>query len=282
MLTIFRHTFTRFRGQIIGWGLALLLLGLYLISFFDTFMAQQEQFLQIAESFPPAMSAFFGDLSTMATPEGYLSVEYFSLMPLILGIFAVLGGSGLLASDEESGRLDLVLAHPVSRTALFAGRLLGFVAATLSILVIAWLGLAVPAGGTSINLGWGELLLPFLSLMAVLLLFGVLALLLSMVLPSRRLAAMTAGLLLVASYFVTSLARLDEGLEALAAFSPLRYYQSGEAIRGLNLAWLSALLAVALLLTLLAWWRFTRRDIRVGGEGSMSLRRVRPAVRGIQ
>ena len=101
----------------------------------------------------------------------------------------------------------------------------------------------------------------------MLLLFGALALLLSMLLPSRRLAAMTAGLVLVGSFFITGLAHISEGLETVAKFSPLNYYQSGEAMNGLNLQWFCGLAAFAGLFALLAWWRFLRRDIRVGGEG---------------
>ena len=107
-----------------------------------------------------------------------------------------------------------------------------------------------------------------MSLLGVLLLFAMLALLLSMLLPSRRVAAMTAGTLLVFSYFVTSLAKLNSSLKPVARLMPLRYYQSADAIEGLNYAWLSGLLGVALLFTVLAWWRFERRDIRVAGEGS--------------
>jgi ABC-2 type transport system permease protein len=72
----------------------------------------------------------------------------------------------------------------------------------------------------------------------------------------------------VASFFVTMLARLDPALEGLGRFSPLRYYQSGEAIRGLNGGWLLGLLAGAGVFGVLAWWRFERRDIRVAGEGA--------------
>jgi ABC-2 type transport system permease protein len=94
------------------------------------------------------------------------------------------------------------------------------------------------------------------------------ALLLSMVLPSRRLAAMIGGMTVVGSYFLSTFARLDPSLENLALLSPLNYFQSGEAINGLNVAWFGGLLAVAALLAVLAWWRFERRDIRVAGEGS--------------
>lgn len=267
MRTVFQYTLSRFRGQILGWGIAILLLGLMLMWFYPSIAEQQENLEQLLEIYPPELSAFFGDLSAMATPEGFLSVEYFSYMPLILGIFAVLMGSGLLVSDEENGTLDLVLAHPVSRTALFFGRLLAFVVATEAILAISWLGLVLGTVWTPLAPGWGEMALPFPSLLAMLLLFGALALLLSMLLPSRRLAAMTAGLVLVGSFFITGLAHISEGLETVAKFSPLNYYQSGEAMNGLNLQWFCGLAAFAGLFALLAWWRFLRRDIRVGGEG---------------
>jgi len=271
MTTIFRYTLGRFRGQILGWGIAILLLGLMMMWFYPSIAEQQETFEQLLEIYPPELSAFFGDLSAMVTPEGFLSIEYFSYMPLVLGIFAVLMGSGLLASDEENGTLDLVLAHPVSRTALFFGRLLAFVVATLAILAISWLGLVLGTVAISIDLGWSQMALPFLSLLAMLLLFGALALLLSMLLPSRRLAAMTAGLVLVAGFFITGLAHIIEDLETVAKFSPLNYYQSGEAMNGLNQEWFWGLVAFAVLFALLAWWRFLRRDIRVGGEGGWRL-----------
>ena len=272
MMTIFRYTLRRFRGQILGWGIALALMGVLLISMYDSFAAEQEQLEDLYELYPPEITAFIGDVSSMfATPEGWVSVEFFSYMPLILGIFAVLVGSGLLVSDEENGRLDLIMAHPVSRTALFLGRLLAFVAATVAILAIAWLGLVVPMNWSSMDIGWGRMWLPLLSLLAELLLFGTLSLLLSMLLPSRRMAATTGGLLLVASFFITGLANINEDLETIAKLSPLNYYQTQDAFEGLNGAWLAGLLGSAVVFAALAWWRFQRRDIRVGGEGGWRL-----------
>jgi len=271
MTTIFRYTLRRFRGQILGWGIALALLGMLLISMYDSFAGEQEQLAELLAIYPPEISAFMGDISAMSTPEGWVSLEFFSYMPLILGIFGVLMGSGLLVSHEESGTLDLIMAHPVSRSALFMGRLLAFVAATVAILVITWLGFIVSMTWSSMDIGWGRMWLPLLSLLAELLLFGTMSLLLSMVLPSRRLAATTAGLLLVASFFITGLAKINEDLELLAKLSPLNYYQALDAFQGLNGAWLAGLLAVAVVFAALAWWRFQRRDIRVGGEGGWRL-----------
>jgi ABC-2 type transport system permease protein len=270
MATVFRHTLRRFRGQVLGWGVVLALLGWMIVSVYDSIAAQEENLIKLLSGYPKELMAFFGAAEatlTMFTPEGFISFEFFSLMPVVLGIFAVLLGSGLLASDEESGRLDLIMAHPVSRSQLFAGRLLAFVTATIIVLALIWLGFLTSMSWSTFEIEPVKLWLPFLSLLAVLLVFSTLALLLSIVLPSRGLAASVSGLLLVASYFVTSLARINENLERVADFSPLDYYQTEQAFNDFNVRWFAGLLLVALLFALAAWWRFQRRDIRVGGEG---------------
>jgi ABC-2 type transport system permease protein len=272
MITTFRYAFTWLRGQILGWGLGIAALGLILVSFYDVFMDQQADFLQMVENYPPEFLAFFGgDATTIATPEGYLGMYGFSMLPVIIGIFAVLAGSGLLANDEESGRLDLIVAYPISRAGIFWGRLAAFAGATLAILFLGWLGFTVLLGGSSLDVSWGQMALPFLSVLDQALIHGVLAVLLSLVLPSRRLAATGAGVVLVISYFASSLASLNEGLGSIAKFLPYEYFQGSEAITGLDIAPFAGLLAASAVLALLGWWRFERRDIRVGGEGSWGL-----------
>jgi ABC-2 type transport system permease protein len=267
-----RYTLSSLRGQIIGWGLGIAALGLILIPFYNVFMAEQAQFMEMLESYPPEFLAFFGgDAASIATPEGYLSMYAFSMLPVIVGIFAVIAGSGLLVSDEESGRLDLIVAHPVSRAALFWGRSLAFVSASLGIMLLGWLGFVVLLGGSGLDVGWGQMALPFLPLLAQTLIYGALALLLSMLLPARRLAAAVAGGVMVASYFLSSMASLNESLATIARFLPYDYFQGGEALGGLDWAPFLGLLAASGALALLAWWRFERRDIRVAGEGGWRL-----------
>ncbi len=269
MRTVLRYALLRSRGQILGWGIGLAVLGAYLVGFYDTLVEQQASLDQLFRSYPRELMAIFGDFTQMFTPAGFLQVEFFSYMPLILGIYAVLAGSGLLAGDEENGIMDLVLSYPLRRRDLFLGRLVSFLLAIACILALTWIGFVIVLPTSKkLDLTVAELALPFLSLFAVLVLFGALALLLSMLLPSRRMAALTAGLLLVASFFITSLSSLDQNLERIADFSPLNYYQGGNAIQGIDWNWLFGLLGAALLFILLALWRFQRRDIRVGGEGS--------------
>jgi ABC-2 type transport system permease protein len=273
---VFRRALARWRGQILGWGVVLALIGAATMPAYDAILHNSGQLKKLLQELSPWLMAFsgVGDKAQIpsrldpADPGIFLTMNFFSFMPIILGVFAVLGGSGLLASDEENGTLDLVLAHPVSRSAVFLARLAAFGAATVAVLVIAWLGLAVPAHWSAFPSTPGALALPFVSLLAVLLLFGTLALLGSMLLPSRVTAAMAAGIVLVVSYFITSLAPISPAVRTVAWLSPLDYYQSGYAVNGLDWAWLAGLLAASAVFAGLAWWRFERRDIRVAGEGS--------------
>ncbi|MGD8626570.1 MAG: ABC transporter permease subunit [Anaerolineae bacterium] len=265
-----KHALRRLRGQIIGWSIGLALYGLMMVSLYDS-IVDIEGFEQLIASYPPEIMAFFGDMMAITTPKGYLDIYYFSYMTIIVGIFAVAAAAGLIAGDEERGTLDLILAHPISRTALFWGRLLAYAVALILVLGVGWLSWVIPAGGTTMDLTWLEFLRPFLPLLGELLLFGCLALLLSMILPSARAAGMVSGGLLVANYLLTGLANINDDLQAIVDYTPLHYYQGGAAISELNLGWLAGLLAAAAILALLAWWRFQQRDIRVGGEGGWRL-----------
>ncbi len=270
MLAEFKHTLRRKRGQIVGWAIGLALYGLLMASMFDSIVGI-EGFADLMAAYPEDLAAFFGGLTTITTPKGYLDIYYFEYMPVIIGIFAVSMGAGLVVSDEEKGVLDLIMSYPVSRMSLFWGRVLGFLAAMLLVLAVSWLSWVLPAQGTGMDLTWLEFSRPFLPLFAQLVLFGTLALLSSLVLPSVRLAGMLTGALLIGNYLLMGLSNLNEDLEAFVRYTPLYYYQSGEAIDGLDWVWLAGVAGVSLLFVLLAWWRFQRRDIRVGGEGGWNL-----------
>lgn len=271
MFAEFKHALQRYKGQIFGWGLALFLLVLLIVSIYDSIAADQEQFQELLSFYPEEFSAFMGDISVMTTPEGFIAIEFFSYMPIILGILSVTIGSGMVINDEEKGVLDLIMAHPVNRTALFMGRLLALVTTIVSILVFTWIGFIVSMSWSSMEIGWDKLWLPIFALFAQLVLFGSLALFLSMILPSRRLASMVTGLLMVASFFINGLAGLNDKLEPVAKLTPLHYYQAQEAFKDFNITWFLGLLASSLVFTVLAWWRFEKRDLRVAGEGGWEL-----------
>ena len=271
MFTVIRYSFRSARGALIGWGIGLAALALMMGSIFDMMVGSNE-IMDVMNAYAvtmPELAELF-NFDSMNTPIGWLDVEYFSFLPLIIGLFAAGAGASLLASDEEGGTLDLILAHPVSRTTLFWGRFLTTTLVTIILLLISWASLLL-------SMTWSEnftipaldLLLPFTSLFAILMFFMTLALLLSMLLPARRIASMLTAMLVVASFFITLLSGVVDQLERAADFSPLTYLETATAIEdGLNLTWFGVFIAIDLVLALISWQMFQRRDIRVGGEGS--------------
>lgn len=282
MIRIAWSTLARGRGQVIGWGLGIFLWALGVMSLWDTVQAGQEQFQQLLSSYPPEFTAIFGDMATFTTPAGYLSLEFFTLMPLLIGVLAVLGGSWLIAGDEERGVLDLYLAHPIRRLEYFAGRAAGQVGLTALVLAIGWLGLAIPIVRSSIDISLGRLVFPFLSLFALLFVYFGLGLLLSQILPSGRLTAMVTGLALFGGYILTILGRLSEDYLSVTRYTPFTYYQGGDALVEMNWGWWAGLMGLAVAFILAAAFAFRSRDIRVSGEGSWArtrrLLRRKPAV----
>jgi ABC-2 type transport system permease protein len=267
--TTFRYTYRNLRWQVIGWGIGLALYGLMIVPMYKSLSAEADRFQQLVASYPPEVLAFFGaDTNSPLTPAGFLGMYAFSMLPIIVGIFSVIAGSGLIVSDEEHGRLDLIIAHPVGRHAFFWGRTLGLLGSTLSIMVLGWLGFNLLMARSGMGFTWGQMSIPFLTLFVQVLVFTSLALMLSLLLPSRNLAAMISGTLLVISYVVSSISFMDSRLEMISKALPYHYYQTVMSFEQLNLIWMIALLGASVAMMVISYARFTRRDIRLSGEGS--------------
>ena len=273
MFAEFKHTIRRLRGQAIGWSIGMVFYSLLLGSFYDT-VTTMEGLDELLKGYPPEMLAFFGNMTEMTTPWGYLDVEYFALINMIIGIFAIGACVNLIVGDEEKGLLDLVLAHPISRSRLYWGRLLAFFTVIAAIMLIAWLSLVIPSSAFGFDLTPVEFLRPFLSLFAISMFFSTLALLLSFILPSTRFAGMLSGALMVLNFLMIGLSKINPDLEPFMKYTPMYYYQGGEAIKGLEWGWVIGLLDVAIFFALLAWIPFLKRDIRVSGEHSWTLPKI--------
>lgn len=266
---IFLHQIRARLAQIIGWGVALFALAAYLTALHDSFISQQEQFNSMLNAYPPELMAAFGGTTDLFTPAGFLNFTFFSYVSVLLGFLAISMGSGLLAADEERGRLELIAASPVSRLGIFTARLLAVLLSMALILALSWLGFALTIPPTGLReVGVAKLALPHLELLVLMLFFSGLALLLSQVLPTRGAATGLASGILLASYVLKILLELDEKMADIERLSPLHYIKGGYAIDGLNTGWMLGLLGAGLLFIVLAAWRFERRDLRVSGEGS--------------
>ncbi|HAF47698.1 MAG TPA: hypothetical protein DCL08_00465 [Anaerolineaceae bacterium] len=68
--------------------------------------------------------AFFGGDVDLFTPSGFLQLEFFSYMPIVLGIMVISADANLISKDVEEGSLSIgrLASHVVSLARGEAGR----------------------------------------------------------------------------------------------------------------------------------------------------------------
>ncbi len=265
MRSLLLQEFRSRRNAVIGWGIGLCLFPVLYVGLYPSFADQMENFYEILDvPFYQAMGI------SMASFEGYLASTVTNLMPLILCIYAVINGTGTLAGEEDSGRLELIVALPIPRWQIVAVKAAAVGVALLLILTIAATGasLTLVAIGSQVE----TMVTPvdlFFSLLAawpLAMAFGMISLFLGAFSPSRRTAAMLATVAVIASYLGSNLAGMISSLEAIQKFFLFHFYEAtAEALEnGQQIDNTLVLLAVALVALGLAGLFFQIRNITVG------------------
>jgi ABC-2 type transport system permease protein len=218
------------------------------------------------------LQAFLGSDLSIATPAGFLSAEFFSWMPVLMLVYAIIQGTGAIAGEEGSGTMDLLLAQPIRRTDVVLGRTAAVVCGTAAILAIACVGWLVSIPFVSIDISLGRVVLATANLLPITLLFFALSLWLGAIMPSRAVAvAITVGLA-TAAYFVNAVATGVQSLENLKYGTPFYYYGSGQPlVDGLNWLHIGLLMALAIALVAAAITSFAARDVGTGGSSDLDL-----------
>jgi ABC-2 type transport system permease protein len=216
---------------------------------------------------PEAMKAMIGN-ADYGTPEGFLSGELLSWAPLILVVFAVMGGTSALAGEEANGTLDLLLAQPISRTRLAIEKLVALFIATFAICALIYAGWLISVPFVDINIGLGQLAVGTANLVPLILFFESFSIWAGVALPSRGVATGVSVAIAVASYFFYYLANLVDVLRPLRWTSVFYHYHGTEVLTdGVN--WGGVLLLCGLYLLFAVWavTLFQRRDIGVSTQG---------------
>lgn len=261
---LFMKTVRDLRGQIVGWGIGAGLLGWMVILLYPAFKDQMAGMMDLLKGYPPALMAFFGDMSRMADFRGWLNIEFYSYGPPILAIFAVGAGSGLIAGEEERGTLDLLLSHPVRRWRLVAEKFAGLVVATILIMILIAILFVIGAALVGETDHLDRIVLATLNIVPITLASGALALMLSVVLRSKRLATTIALVVVIGSYFLESLGKTVDVLEPYRPLALYHYYDSTAALfEGINWGHAGIMLGLTALFFAVALVAFQRRDIAV-------------------
>lgn len=264
--SIFYKTLRDLRWQVVWYGIGLGLMSALVVYIFPSYSGQLADI-----EIPEAMRAMIGDVD-YGTAAGFVSAEFLSWTPLVLVVFAIMGGTGTLAGEEANGSLDIVMAQPVSRVRVATEKLAGLLVATLEICGIIYIGWLVSVPFVDIDLGLGELAVATLSLVPLIAFFQAFSMWAGVTLPGRGLATGTAVALAVLSYFLYYLANIVDALEPLQQLSVFYHYH-GTSVLTDGVQWGGQALLVALYLLFAGWalLSFQRRDLGVSASFKLRL-----------
>ena len=257
------HTARRSRREVIGWSLGLVLLVAWIGAVFPSIRGN-DTFSQLVEDYPEVLRRMLGLSGVDITSgPGYLKTELFSFMlPLVLVIFGVAFGARALASEEESGTIDLLMSAPVPRRSVVLGKALAYalVAAVLDTVVFAAVWVASVAFGLGVAVARLAAAMAVVGLLAAH--FTAIALAVGALTGRRATAIATASGLGVAGFVWNGLTPLTDTLAHWRSLSPFAWAFDNDPLAGSASVGSIALLTAAIMLWLaVAVLAFEQRDL---------------------
>jgi len=257
---VFLKTLYDQRKMFMWWSLAII--GVSLI-----YVAGYKQFADagmLDMELPDYLSAIMGTMD-YASAEGYLNSTFFTLIgSALMVIFSLTIGSRAIAGDEESGMLDVLLAHPVSRTRFVLQRFAALLAATGLFGIVAWAAVSIASRIAEMGIPLANIAAACTGLAFLGMVIGSVALVVGASTGRVSLAIGVTTAVALVGFLANNLAPLLDWLEVVQKFSPFYYYLKGDPLRhGFDKGGLVILAITVLLLAGLAIWGLNHRDVSV-------------------
>lgn len=234
-----------------------------LISFFYPIVRQQsQQFAQLLATYPKGILTALG-YSNITTFSGYLGGEALNLFwPIIVAVFATLGGASLVAKEIEDGTSETWLSIPAARWRLLLGKMGALALGLLGAVVLCAVAVQVGALVDSASVSVSGLLAMAVVMSAFLLVIAAYSSLLSSFFSSRGIAAgISLGLTLL-FYALWLVGGLADSWKALKDFSIFTAYTPQKALESGTVDVLQVLILLAITVVCVAGALsvFQRRD----------------------
>lgn len=248
------------RRMFVWWSLGIVVVSLVYIASYKTYAETG----MLDTEMPEYLGALMGAMD-YGSPEGYLTSTFFTLIGAWMTVaFALVIGVRAVAGIEDSGMLDVILAHPVSRARFVLER---FAALAVSLAVfgaVTWAAVSIAAGISEMGLPLANIAAACSGLALVGLVFGTVALAVGALTGRTGVAYGVTVAAALAGFLANNLAPMLEGLDFARKLSPFHYYLRGDPLRaGFDAGGSAVLVAAAAIFAGLAVWGLNRRDVRV-------------------
>lgn len=254
------------RAFIIGWGLGLAAMALFMVIFYPAF-SNDTGLEKLLEGLPQELKSvkgLIGNLSDLKNLPGYLGGQLFEIrLPILLCVLSIILAVGLSITEEEKGYIRTLLSLPVGRSKLLTSKLLAIVVICFVTSVMAIGGVCL--GLLIINDSVGIDVLVRLGLMTWLvtvcmttIVFGI-----GLATGKRGVTMGLGAIVAVGSFILTTFAKSVEWLQPYEKMSLFHYFPATEIAKGsVDLKNVIVLVTITLVMFIIGLIFFRRRDVR--------------------
>jgi ABC-2 type transport system permease protein len=250
---VYQKSLSDSRRSLLGWTIGSAFLGM---GYASAYPSQKDN----TDGIPKGLRQ---SMNIDGTAAGYLNAAEFGLvLPLLLLIYSIAAANRATASDEESGQLDLLLAHPITRTKVLLQRFAGVASGAVLISFFIWLALLAMRDSAELtSITPTEFLAQCVSLALLACTFGALAMAFGGTSGRRSHVLAGTAVIAIVTYAMHSIAGTLDA-DWLSYFSPFYYYIGGEPLRnGFQWADCGVLALLTAVFLAIGVAGFNRRDV---------------------
>ena len=251
-------------GSLLWWSIGMILVCAPFTFMYET---MADSLGTMVEAYPPEIGKLFGieNIKDMASPEGWLTGELYGMMlPICFIIFSVLSGANAIAGEEEDRRIEILLSEPVSRRRLYIEKYLAFLFNILCLAIVVLISIAIPSFVISMGISLYGILSATLNMALLTLSLGVLTFTIAASTGNRRNGIVVSVAVAIISYITNVANQFFDWIEVVNRFSIFNYYETTQALsEGLDLKNTLGFIGLILIMTIVGYIRFQRRDLRI-------------------
>ncbi|MEU4813243.1 ABC transporter permease subunit [Nocardia fluminea] len=256
---VFIKTLRDSRRALLGWTAGITVATLAYASFYPQISANGAA---QAENLPEGLRDAL-NMDDIASAAGYLGSTVFGMIvPLLAMFFGSAVGARVSAADEESGTLDLLMAHPITRTSFITQRFAALIAAAIGVGAMVLLAvLAIRGSAQLTTISPGHFVAQCVHLILLIACFGALATAIGAVTGHRGTVFALTAVIGVAAWAAHTFA--DQiGVGWAAYLSPFHYYIDSEPLRnGISVGGVGVLAAASMVMFTAGNYWFNHRDL---------------------
>ncbi len=249
------------RRSTLWWSVALSGYVVLNLAFWPSF--ENSDMLKSFDDMGAIMEAF--GAKDLASPAGYLDGQVFALMlPILMSAMMIAATTAITSGDEDAGRLELLHALPVSRSALWLTRLAGALVMLAVTTAMTLLMLVISIRVFSLDgVGVVDVAGPLLGSAALAMFHGAVGFAAGAAGLARPRSITTAVAVLVAGYLVALVLPIAKTFESARNWSPWHWaLGQAPAVDGVGLVGIGGLVAAATAIVWVGGLAIEHRDIR--------------------